>query len=1006
MGSMSESSTIQAALIARLTEPDMGWEHVPGRDLARLPTSPMIEDEVKKALIRLNPAIAKKPSRVDEILPKLRALFLAVSDDGLFATNRGMLDWLRGQVTHRFIGTRRDIPVQLVDFSKIGRNSFVVSDEVVFVGADTRRYDIVLWVNGFPLVVGETKTPLDSSVSWFDGANDIHSVYETRTPAFFVPNVFSFATEGKELRYGAIGQPAEHWLPWAKTADPIRTPSLKAMLRSAELLLRPELILEIVNTYTFFSYQATASGTVAKKVIPRYPQVEAVESIVARARDPERDQGLVWHHQGSGKTLLMAFAAAKLRQESTALDAPTIVVVLDRLDLFEQLASEFQAVGVTDTEQAEDAAQLRQMLIKGRRGVIVTTVFRFANAGVLSRRHNIVVLVDEAHRTQDGRLGRDLRAALPNATRVGLTGTPIAIGARDTWENFGHPDDPDHVLSHYSVERSIADGATLPVHVETRLVDYHIDAANLNRAFAELAAEEGLSDEQQSVITRRAGTVASIMASPARIREVAADIVRHYRDKIAPLGLKAQIVAYDRAMCVAYQNALSELLREDEESTVVMSCQRGKDDADPEEWWVYDRDRAAEAKVKQRFRDPDDPLKFLIVTAKLLTGFDAPIEGVMYLDKPLRAHTLFQAITRPNRRWTNPDTGQEKLHGLVVDYVGLGKELASALKVGYTGRKKPLIDVDDLYAELAHAIAKALTRFDDIDRTDAGFATLQQAQERLVTTRQREGFAKEFITAQGLFEFLWPAPELRNYEPDYRWLAKIYASIQPSQISDKLLWIRLGAKTQELIATHISGVRINASGLEEVVLDAGMLQVIQQLDIGLVDNEEDNAPVTAAEVLDSIAKRLARKLAGAKAHPLYESLAERLEQLRQTKIIDATQSVEYLKRILELARDVAKADRAEREGRLDDVAILPDPRLGALTQIFLEYQPDFAPQILETIIEKIDALVLQTRYTGWQASQPGDREVRRQLRVILKEYGLPPTGALFDRAYAYIAANY
>jgi type I restriction enzyme R subunit len=744
---------------------------------------------------------------------------------------------------------------------------------------------------------------------------------------------------------------------------------------------------------------------VAKKVIPRYPQVEAVEAIVARARDPLRDQALVWHHQGSGKTLLMAFAAAKLRQEATALDAPTIVVVLDRLDLFEQLTSEFRAVGVMDTALAESALELREMLTKGRRGVIVTTVFRFANAGVLSRRSNIIVLVDEAHRTQDGRLGRDLRAALPKATRIGLTGTPISIGIRDTWDNFGHPDDPGHVLSHYSVERSIVDGATLPVHVETRLVDFHIDAANLNQAFAELAVDEGLSDEQQSLITRKAGTVASIMASPNRIAAVAADIVRHYRTKIAPLGLKAQVVAYDRAMCVAYQNAISELLGDDEECTVVMTCRRGKDDPDPEEWWVYDRDRAAEAKVKQRFRDPEDPLKILIVTAKLLTGFDAPVEGVIYLDKPLRAHTLFQAITRPNRRWTNPVTGQEKLHGLVVDYVGLGKELAAALKVGYTGRKKPLIDVEALYSELAQVIATALARFDGIDRSDAGFATLQQAQERLGTTKKREGFAKEFITAQGLFEFLWPAPELRTYEPDYRWLAKIYASIQPSQLSDKLLWIRLGAKTQNLIARHIGDVRIDASGLEEVVLDAGMVQVIQQLDLGF-DDPDDDKPITAAEVLDSIAKRLARKLAGVTVHPLYESLAERLEQLRQTKIIDATQSVEYLKRILELARDVARADRAEREGRLDEVAILPDPRLGALTQTFLEYQPDFAPQILESVIEKIDALVLQTRYTGWQASQPGDREVRRQLRVILKEYGLPPTGALFDRAYAYIAANY
>jgi type I restriction enzyme, R subunit len=1004
VGRMSETTTVQAALVDRLSAKDLGWRHIPGRDLSRLPTSPMLEEDVRDALIRLNPSIARDPRRVDEVMPKLRAVFLSVAEDGLFAANNHLLEWLRGHVTHRFVGMRQSVPIHLIDFNDARANTLIVSDEVVFVGADTRRYDLVLWVNGFPVVVGETKTPFEESASWLSGALDIHRWYENRTPGFFVSNALSFACDGKELRYGAIGQPPEHWLPWSTTTDPIREPSLAVALRSAELLLRPELLLDIVRTYTFFVRKATADGTAAVKVIPRYPQVETVDAIVDRARDPQRRQGLVWHHQGSGKTLLMAFAAAKLRLQASKLDAPTIVVVLDRIDLLDQLTQEFQAVGIADLTVADSSKKLRRMLTEGRRGVIVTTVFRFASAGLLSDRDNIVVLVDEAHRTQDGRLGEDLKTALPNATRIGLTGTPINDADRDTWNNFGHADDPGHVLNHYSVERSIADGATLPVHVETRLVDYHIASVDLDRAYAELAAEEGLTDEEQSVLTRRAGTVASLWASPKRIKAVAADIVEHYRTKIGPLGLKAQVVAYDRAMCVAYHNEISALLDDGEECTVVMSCKKGKDDPDPSEWQVFDRDREGEAEVRRRFCDVNDPLKILIVTAKLLTGFDAPVEGVIYLDKPLRAHTLFQAITRPNRRWTNPYTTQEKLHGLVVDYVGLGREVANALTVGYTGRNKPAVDVDALYQELAATIASALDRFDGIDRTQGGFATLQQAQERLATTQKREAFAREFITAQGLFEFLWPAAELRPYETDYRWLAKIYASIQPSKVSDKLLWLRLGAKTQELISSHIDDVHIDTTGLEEVVLDVGTVQAIQQLGLNLGDGGEAQ-PVTAADVLNTIAQRLARKLAS-NPHPLYVSLSERLDQLRRTHIADANQSVEYLKRILWLARDVTTADRAEQAGLLDDVNILPNGRLGALTQIFLEYKPDFAPQILESIIEKIDSLVIQTRYTGWQASQPGDREVRRQLRLVLKEYGLPPTGELFDRAYAYIAANY
>ncbi len=1002
----TEASTVQAALIDRLSKPDLGWTHIPGDQLDRSPQQVLIEADVRQALIGLNPAIAEDPSRVDEILPKLRAILLGVTDDGLTSSNRALGQWLRGHVTHRFVGTDREVVVRLVDFREPRNNKCVVSDEATYVGADTRRYDIVLWVNGFPLVAGECKTAVQQGVSWLNAAQDVHGVYEHRTPGFFVPNVLSFATDGKELRYGAIGQPPEQWLAWSSTTDTIKAPSMGAMLRSAELLLDPRNVLEILNTYTFYSTRAEAEGTVVRKVIPRYAQVEAVEAIVARVRDPLRNQGLIWHHQGSGKTLLMAFAAAKLRREATGLDAPTIVVVLDRLDLFEQLVGEFRQAGVAVLTLAETREDLRRQLAEDTRGVIVTTIFRFADAGLLNERRNIVVLVDEAHRTQEGRLGLDMRAALPHANLIGLTGTPVSDKDRNTWQAFGDPSDPGGVLNHYSVERSIADGATLPVHVETRLVDYAIDAEQLDKAYAELAETDQLSDEDQETLARKAGTIGALLATPARVEAVAQDIVSHWRAKMAPLGLKAQVVVYDRALCVAYQDAISALLTDGEESTVVMTANTGKD-ADPPEWAAYDRDREAEASIKRRFRDVHDPLAFVIVTAKLLTGFDAPIEGVMYLDKPLRAHTLFQAIARTNRRWTNPVTGQEKLHGLVVDYVGLGTELAKALKVEDTGAGRSLpADVDTLYTEFASALSLALERFDGIDRGKADFATLMEAQERLPSgSAERDVFAREFVTAQGLFEFLWPATELRTYEPDYRWVAKVYQSVQPSGVADKLLWLRLGAKTQELIAAAVTGVTVDRSGLEEVVLDAGTVEAIQQLGLDFDDDTDRPGPPTADEVLDSLAKRLARRLAE-KQHPVYESLARRLDDLRRARLVSAEASVEFLKQILELARELVAAERADADDRLDDLPLLSDPHKGALTQIFHEFKPDLTPEIVERVVDEVDTVVRQASFTGWQSSTPGDREVRRQLRVILKSQGLPVTGPLFDRAYAYVAQNY
>jgi len=441
---MSElkEAAVQQALVERLTRRDIGWHFVPGGNLDRTPDAVMIESEGVAALRRLNPAIATQPERVDEVLPKLRAAILSVANDGLVEANHRMVAWLRGQQTMRFVGTDDFVTVHLIDFESPRSNALVVSTEVTYhAGTEERRYDLVLWVNGFPLVVGETKTPISGSISWLNAAGDIHSAYEVKTPGFFVPNVLSFATEGKEFRYGAIRQPAQDWLPWSRTTDPIGLPGLASVLASAELLLTPESVLDILRTFTLFSRRSSTAGGYTAKIIPRYPQVEAVEAIVARVRDPNRRRGLVWHHQGSGKTMVMAFAAAKLRQAAD-LDAPTILIVLDRLDLIEQVSSEFASVGLPGLKVAGTKDELRRLLREDARGVIVSTIFRFAEAGLLNDRSNIVVMVDEAHRTQEGSLGLDMRAALPNARFIGLTGTPISTADRNTWRPSAIPTIP------------------------------------------------------------------------------------------------------------------------------------------------------------------------------------------------------------------------------------------------------------------------------------------------------------------------------------------------------------------------------------------------------------------------------------------------------------------------------------------------------------------------------------------------------------------------------------
>lgn len=1007
MAGFSESSTVQTWLVERLVA--LGWEHIPGKQLPRDFTTPLVEEWLIEALEILNPALHGAPERVDEVLPLVRMAVLSAASEGLVAANERLTTLLRGDRTHKYVGTTEYTPLRLIEFDNVAVNHFVVSDEVTYGSpGKERRYDVVLWVNGFPLVVIETKTPVNASVSWLNGARDIANTYEVEGPSFFASNVLVAATEGREFHYGAVGQPGEQWLMWGSTQDPYDLLGLKRVERSVDLLLTPARVLSILRDFTLFE-QVPGGGV--RKLIPRYPQVEAAEAIHQRVLAGGL-KGLIWHYQGTGKTLLMAFAALMLLHDERV-GGPTVVVVLDRLDLIEQVERQFKTAGLPRLKTAGSREELRQILRDDQRGIVLTTIFRFEDAGLLNERDNIIVMVDEAHRTQEGRLGDDLREALPNARFFGLTGTPISDKERNTFKLFGDPTDPGYILNTYSMERSIADGASVPVHVETRLVNFHLDKAALDEAFDEMAEEENLSEEARDVLAGKAAHVKTLLLNPDRIEAACRDILDHYQAKIAPLGMKAQVVAFDREMVVAYDTVLNRLLAErglPHQTAVVMTVGSAKDE--PKDWAKYALDRAAEARVKQRFNDAEDPLALLIVTAKLLTGFDAPIEQVMYLDRPLRRHTLFQAITRTNRRFTNPKTGQEKRHGLVVDYIGLGNQIAQALKAADPDRggKRP-VEVDDLVAEFEATFARTLSpRFDSIDRTDRSFAALQAAMERLADSVARDAFAKDFIAVQTLWEFLTPHEALSAHAADYKWLAQVYEAVKPTKVSDALLWHRLGAKTLALVHGHITNVEVTDTGLEQVVVDPEAIEalraLVEQGELDLDPNRDLFAqPVTIEEVLDTIDARIKRRLAE-HPHAVYKSLADQIERLRQQVIKNAEDNIDFLGKALEVARLAVRAERMEAEGTLDQAEHLLDPHIGALTQIVSAYKPEGTAVIVDDVVRDIDTIVKQVRYTGWNETQEGDRTVRRELRQVLKKFGLDLTGPLFDNAYAYIRENY
>lgn len=1012
MSKFNEASTTQAFVLDRLRQ--QGWTHIPGRNLDREHEDVFIEGLLLEALEQLNPGVKKRPDQGQHLLVQLRTLTLAAVEDGLAETNQRLTAWLRGLHTHDFAGKNRSEPVHLIDFHDLSRNTFVVSDEVTFgAGVHKSRFDIVLWVNGIPVAVGEMKDSATHGVSWFHAAKDIHDRYETSHAPFFAPNVLSFATEGKELRYAGVRTPLQHWQSWdLSNADPGQY-GWDRVGRSVDTLLSPRTLLDVLSGFSTFETRRTATGApVLVKVLARYPQYEAVQLILDRVRDGARNRGLIHHTQGSGKTLAMTFAAGQMMADPT-LGNPTVILVADRVQLVDQTYAQFRSTGMPRLSTPVSAHALRAQLAGDRRGIIFTTVHKFKDAPLLSERDNIIVLVDEAHRTQEGGLGAAMRAALPNAKFFGLTGTPIATLDKNTYELFGHPDDPNHTLHAYTSDRSIADGMTVPIHVAARLVEFQLDKAALDEEFEAMLDDEALSDEEREYLTRKVGRVSTFFANPERIEKVCADLLEHFYATVNPLGMKAQIVVADRSLCVKYADQLRHLLAaraqetggEPDEVGVVMSVAP----KDPEEFQPYRMTDDQENKLLDRFRAYGDPLKFLVVTSKLGTGFDAPIEGVMYLDKPLKLHTLFQTITRTNRTWNHPETGQAKTHGLVVDYVGLGDGYARAMVPADPEAQRRHIDLEGLIDTFEAELPSTLDLFNGIDRDGAAYEVLAAANERLPDQAARDRFAVRFGLLEGIWETAWPHDRLATHRDDYKFLAKIYENIKPPSAELDLLWHRLGAKTLDIVHANIGPVTISGSDKEAVVADAGTIQTLLD-DPEFANLKPEVKDKSAQDVLDSITKRLQARIDGDTGdHEVWASLAERLDALRERAIGQAQVALDWLRELLTTARDLTVAEKAEDEdGRagLDALPPLTDPHVGALTQIFQECAPKDTPVLIGRIVEQVDAIAKQVCHEGWVAKDASKRDVRLALRKTLKANGLAHDGDLFDRAYAYIEEHY
>ncbi len=834
----------------------------------------ILRDRLVAALVKLND-IPESAAR------SMASELEAVSD------NEKWLRLLRGEYSKQLAGEKQHRPIKIIDLDDPLANDFVVTNQLTVHGHSHRICDVAIYVNGIPLVVIEAKSAIGKQ-DVFDAIDDI-AVYESELPRLFQPNLFNIATNGLALRYGPTRCPKEFWAtwrdPWPRKASEFESEPMRQGLWS---LLEKRRLIDLLAHFVVFEKDAN-SGTTTKKMC-RYQQFRAVNKIVQRVGHEDHKRGLIWHTQGSGKSLTMVFTTLKLKfhrgVESETIGNPNILIVTDRKDLDAQITKTFQDCGIPNPVHAGSIPDLQAQIAGTPSGkVVLSTIFKaYGSTEPIAQSGDWIILVDEAHRTQEKDLGAYLRTSFPDARMFGFTGTPVKTNDLDTRANFGA--EGEDYLDRYGIEDAVRDGATVPICYTSRMPLWDLDAAKLDVLFDQEFAT--LPDEVREVLKARGVTRGDLSRFEPRIALITYDIWTHFKLNVAPDKMKAQIVAVDRKACTIYKRCLDDVIAAElmaeglseeraraqaDGRSVCVYSPGGKEDLKPgnEDLSKYYLDEVAEKEAIRKFKDPDDPLSFLIVCNKLLTGFDAPIEQAMYLDSALTQHNLLQAIARTNRRY-----GSAKDHGVIVDYVGVTRDLKDSLS-----SYKPE-DVEGAMAEDSELVGRLKTRH----KTAMAFISTADR------TGDPEEVAKKGVAAIGT-EDVWY--EFRTAASEF---LKALAAVGSNPV--RLIYTK-DTKDAQYIASVIAYGRLQFEQEAEIDFKAhsekirGMLKEhlkvtgletlltlpsISDPDYwrGLIEEPDESDIQTAAlKKASALKKTLVQKAASNPAQ--YTSLSERIQQL-------------------------------------------------------------------------------------------------------------------------------
>ncbi len=957
MPAPGEHKTVQARILAYAQE--IGWRYV-SRAEAEVrrgfdPHGATPEDHARPASLYFSELLH---TQVRAFNPKYREAegaligeFQRLNTD--IAGNRDFLAFLRNQGKFFCAEENRELDLTLIDYGDLARqreqwrNVYEVTEEFYFHnGHHGTREDVVFLINGIPVLVIECKNATkDEAIAL--GVDQIRR-YHAETPEVMVPEMVFTATEAIGFSYGVTWNTVRRSIfNWKHE----QVGQLEAKVKS--FCAVPH-VLRILKEFILF---AEKEEELQKYILAQH-QTTAVGRVVERALDPKRSRGLVWHTQGSGKTYTMIKAAELLFKANEA-QKPTILLMIDRNELEDQMLKNLASVGLGNVAHADRIATLNNLLDeKGQdyRGIVVTMIHKFRDMPAnLNKRKNIFVLIDEAHRTTGGDLGNYLMAGLPNASYIGFTGTPVDKTAygRGTFKTFGCEDDQGY-LHKYSISESIEDGTTLPLYYNLAPNEMLVPHEIMEKEFLALAETEGIADiEELNRILERAVDLKNFLKGKDRVPKVARFVADHFRQNVEPLGYKAFLVAVDREACAFYKEALDKILPL--QYSEVVFTGNNNDPAHLKKWHL---DEKKEKQIRKNFIKVGGWPKILIVTEKLLTGFDAPILYAMYLDKPMRDHTLLQAIARVNRPYENEAADMVKPHGFVLDFVGIFDKLEKALAfdsdeinaiIKDLGLLKQLFRAKMQTKALAY-LKLVTPRFDDKD--------VDNLIEHFRDKERRKEFFKGFKEIEMLYEIISPDAFLRPYIDGYTTLSSIYAVVRNAYARKVYVDRAFQKKTNELVQKHIGAVMAEAPQAGYVRIDKSTIETVKQQKGG------DGTKVI------NLVKSIERSAEENSDDPFLVALAERARAVQESFEDRQTTTAEAL---AELLKALEKNEQRKKEQTAKG--------LDGLTYFVLCKLTDDNIPNPETASRKVAAAF--GKHSNWQRSEAELREVRKEVTFAL-----------------------